>query len=120
MLLVATLMIPQVPRPSANYDACMFPPIYPHADAFFLDHSTAHMPCAASQATDSEDFQFFENLTILAGNNSEGDEPEDAIFMCATEESLHGPPIQPSSPTARGRMAWVVFNGRNVGIYQTW
>lgn len=59
-------MIPQVPRPSANYDVCVFPPIYPHADAFFLDHSTAHMPCAASQATDSEDFQFFENLTILA------------------------------------------------------
>ena len=73
-----------------------------------------------SQAPDSEDFEFLESLTISAANDSEGNESEDKVFVHATKEGLHSPPIGPCSPTARGRKAWVVFNGRNVGIYQTW
>jgi hypothetical protein len=58
---------------------------------------------SVSQADDSENFEFLENLTISADEDSETNKPEDTIFACATEESLHGPPIQPSSPTVRGQ-----------------
>ena len=78
------------------------------------------MTPVTSQASVSEDFEFLESLTISAGNDSEGDESEDKIFVHATKESLHSPPIGPCSPTAKGHRAWVVFNGRKVGIYQTW
>jgi hypothetical protein len=114
-------MIPQIPRHTKYADnACVIPLVYPHVDAFFSDQSPSQMMPSVSQADNSEDFEFLENLTISAGKDSETDKPEDTIFTCATEESLHGPPIQPSSPTARGRRTWVVFNGRKVGIYQTW
>jgi hypothetical protein len=69
--------------------------------------------------SDSEDFEFLESLTILAANNSEGNESEDKAFAHATEEGLHSPPVGSCSPTVRGHKAWVVFNGRNVGVYQT-
>jgi hypothetical protein len=45
---------------------------------------------------------------------------EDNVFACAAVEGLHGPPVEPIGPTSRGNRAWVVFNGRNVGVFKTW
>jgi hypothetical protein len=42
------------------------------------------------------------------------------VFALAAEESLHGPPIEPSSPTSRGNRAWVIFNSQKLGIFETW
>jgi len=47
-------------------------------------------------------------------------EDPDDIFACASEEALHGPPVVPSGPTSRGNRAWVVFNGRKLGVFETW
>ena len=52
------------------------------------------------------------SMTILDDN--------DNLFAHATEEALHGPPVEPSGPTSRGNWAWVVFNGRKLGVFETW
>jgi hypothetical protein len=51
-------------------------------------------------------------MTILDDN--------DDFFAHATEMALHGPPVEPSKPTSKGNRAWVVFNGRKLGIFETW
>ena len=45
---------------------------------------------------------------------------EDDVFARAAVEGLHSPPVEPTGPTSRGNRAWVVFNGRNVGVFETW
>ena len=45
---------------------------------------------------------------------------EDNVFARAAVEGLHSPPVEPTGPTSRGNRAWVVFNGRNVGVFETW
>ena len=44
----------------------------------------------------------------------------DDVFLQATEEALRTPPVEPSGPTSRGNRAWVVFNGRKLGVFETW
>jgi hypothetical protein len=51
-------------------------------------------------------------MTLLDNNED--------IFEQAAEEALRGRPVQPSGPTSRGNRAWVVFNGRKLGVFETW
>lgn len=50
------------------------------------------------------------------GNKAWDDKEKEAMFACTNEESLHGP-IESSR---KGNKAWVVFNGRENGVFQTW
>lgn len=61
---------------------------------------------------DGPDSLELSGMTILDDN--------DDIFSQATEEALHGRPVEPSGPTSRGNRAWVVFNGRKLGVFETW
>lgn len=100
----------------------MISPAQPIFHLIFSGHSPSPPTYVTSQGSEPENVQLvelFDDLALSADANS-GDEPEDAVFARATEESLHGPPVQPSSRTAKGRRAWVVFRGRNVGIYEMW
>jgi len=69
---------------------------------------------ASLQAADLEPFD------LTAFNDMTLSDSEDDVFACAAVEGLHGPPVEPIGPTSRGNRAWVVFNGRDVGVFETW
>ena len=41
-------------------------------------------------------------------------------FAEAEEEVIHAAPIPVSSPLRSGNKAWVVTNGRRMGVFETW
>jgi hypothetical protein len=61
---------------------------------------------------DPDESESLSGMTILDDN--------DDVFVQATEEGLHGAPVERSGPTSRGNRAWVVFNGRKLGVFETW
>ena len=61
---------------------------------------------------DLDGLESLSDMTLL-------DDNED-VFAQAAEEAMRGPPVLPSGPTSRGNRAWVVFNGRKLGVFQTW
>ncbi|KAF8221174.1 hypothetical protein L208DRAFT_1382350 [Tricholoma matsutake] len=81
--------------------------------------------CASLQANDFAPFDVtsYDDLTL---SDSDSEQPVDDneattnIFACTAHESLHGPSIDPSGPTSRGNWAWVVFNSRELSVFQTW
>jgi hypothetical protein len=52
----------------------------------------------------------------------DSDEEISNLFAVAGQEFLHGAPVsQNMAPAPRGKAkAWVVFNGRQTGVYETW
>ena len=61
---------------------------------------------------DLDELESLSGMTLL-------DDNED-VFAQAAEEALRGPHVQPSGPTSRGNRALVVFNGRKLGVFETW
>ena len=61
------------------------------------------------------DLDAFNNMTLSAE-----DEAREAVFLRAQKECLHGTPVDSSAPSRRGNRAWVVFNGRELGVFGTW
>jgi hypothetical protein len=51
---------------------------------------------------------------------SDHGEGENKVVAHAETLSLHGPPFTAPSPTKAGYTAWVVFNGRTNGVFETW
>ena len=47
-------------------------------------------------------------------------EAENKVVANAGKLALHGPPFTAPSPTKAGNTAWVVFNGRTNGVFETW
>ena len=47
-------------------------------------------------------------------------EAENKVVADAEKLALHGPPFTTRSPTKSGYTAWVVFNGRTNGVFETW
>jgi hypothetical protein len=42
------------------------------------------------------------------------------VFAEAEEEVIHAAPIPVSSPSRSRNKAWVVTNGRRMGVFETW
>ncbi|KAF8220136.1 hypothetical protein L208DRAFT_1382746 [Tricholoma matsutake] len=63
-----------------------------------------------------DDLLTFGDLSL----SGEGGNSVAAIFEQAEDDCVHGPPTPLSSPTQRGNTAWVVFNGRPIGDFETW
>jgi hypothetical protein len=61
------------------------------------------------------DFDLFNDLTL-----SISDEEREAVFVRAQQVCLRAPPVESTARTRRGNTAWVVFNGREVGVFGTW
>jgi hypothetical protein len=100
----------------------MISPAQPIFHLIFSGHSPSPPTYVTSQGSEPENIQpieLFDDLALSVDTNS-GDEPKDAVFAHNTKESLHVPPVQLSSRTVKGRRAWVVFHGWNVGIYEMW
>jgi hypothetical protein len=69
------------------------------------------------------DIMLYDDLTLSDSDLEQPVNDNEAttnIFACAAHDGLHGPPIKPSSPTSRGNQVWVVYNGRELGVFQTW
>ena len=77
-----------------------------------LSHSLLIQHTSDAAELDLNELESLSDMTLL-------DDNED-IFAQAAEEALRSPPVQPSGPTSRGNRAWVVFNGRKLGVFETW
>ena len=78
---------------------------------------------ATLQAADFAPFDIvsYDDLTLSDTEQPvDDDEASTDVFVRTAHESLHGPPIEPSGPTSRGNRVWVVFNSRELGVFQTW
>jgi hypothetical protein len=63
------------------------------------------------------DLEAFDDMTLSDHNDSE---EENKVVAHAEKLCLHGPPSTTPSPTKGGYTAWVVFNGRTNGVFETW
>lgn len=71
-----------------------------------------------SMPPDLEPLLLFSNLK-LSGNEG-GDSDNAEAFAEAEEEAIHAAPIPVSSPSKSRNKAWVVTNGRKMGVFETW
>ena len=79
---------------------------YSHSFKLLIQHTSD------AAEFDLDELESLSGMTLLDNNEH--------IFAQAAEEVLRGPPVQPSGPTSRGNRAWVVFNGRKLGVFETW
>lgn len=71
------------------------------------------------QLADLEPFNLaaFNDMTLL---DDEDDGELEQVLACADEVCLHRAPVKGSSCTRKGYGAYVVFNGWNTGVFETW
>jgi hypothetical protein len=68
--------------------------------------------------SDLEPLTLFSTLKL---SGSEGEDFDNAeAFAEAEEEAIHAAPIPVTSPSKSGNKAWVVTNGRRMGVFETW
>lgn len=67
---------------------------------------------------DLEPLMMFNTLNLSGGEGENSDNAE--AFAEAEEEVIHSAPIPVSSPSKSGNKAWVVTNGRRMGVFETW
>jgi hypothetical protein len=84
------------------------------------DFVTVNLEDVVVQPADLEDIDLDAFSHISLSDISSDEEEEDTIFAHVDEEFLRGTTVNCPGPTNSGNWAWVVYNGRILGVFKMW
>lgn len=90
-----------------------------------VDIEPSELPPPVVDSFEGIDWESFNDMTL-----SDSDSGNESAFEAAAEECLRGLPVLGPPETdlkgegrgrrVKGKVAYVVFNGREMGVFQTW